>query len=276
MDLQRVHQKLKSIKRSFFRKKSSFRDGGLRSKIKGTGLQFKEHQIYVHGDEVRFIDWKILAKTNTPYVKKFEEERNVEIVVVLDTSASMLLGHFEKSKLDAAIELTCLLYLLAKKNSDVVTTIILGEKVRVMSPMSGERGMAKLITELEKQGVLDSEGEVIRERNRLQESSRKEAIQTLDRILRKKKEVVIFSDYSEVLKVSDVESLKKAKNVHCFSLECDLNDEVNRSQSFVFSSGDKKNIMAAKGFRKIPSYIRPLNISEDYFDEFIRSMERSS
>ena len=57
------------------------------------GLQFKEHQIYCHGDDVRFIDWKLYARTNTPYIKTFEEERNVEIIIFIDLSLSMLMGH---------------------------------------------------------------------------------------------------------------------------------------------------------------------------------------
>ena len=47
---------------------------------------FKEHQIYSHGDDVRFIDWKLLAKSQTPYIKTFEEERNVEISIILDAT----------------------------------------------------------------------------------------------------------------------------------------------------------------------------------------------
>lgn len=87
----------------------------LKTNIKGTGLQFKEHQVYNFGDDIRFIDWKILAKTSHPYVKTFNEERNVEIVVVIDASTTMMTGYNGVSKLQAAIEICCLLYLLAKK-----------------------------------------------------------------------------------------------------------------------------------------------------------------
>lgn len=54
----------------------------MNSKFKGTGIKFKEHQVYVYGDDVKFIDWKMLAKIqSTLYIKKFEEDRNTEIVV---------------------------------------------------------------------------------------------------------------------------------------------------------------------------------------------------
>ena len=66
--------------------------GNYRSTFKGPGLEFNEVREYQDGDDVRFIDWKILAKTAQPFIKTFEEERNVQIAVVIDIGASMFYG----------------------------------------------------------------------------------------------------------------------------------------------------------------------------------------
>ncbi len=107
MDIHAVRRAVSKIKGGLFKNSNSQAIGMLKSHFKGTGLQFKEHQVYMPGDEVRFIDWKMLAKTAHPYVKTFEEERNVEIVVAIDASPSMLYGHKGISKLQAAIEICC-------------------------------------------------------------------------------------------------------------------------------------------------------------------------
>ena len=86
MDITKVRKTVGKFKASLFKKANSHTIGMLKTNYRGTGLQFKEHQVYNFGDDVRFIDWKILAKTNQPYVRTFNEERNVEIVVVIDAN----------------------------------------------------------------------------------------------------------------------------------------------------------------------------------------------
>ena len=78
MKLNEVRKTVSQIKANLFKNSNSFSIGMLKSHFKGSGLQFKEHQVYAFGDDIRFIDWKMLAKTSQPFVKTFEEERNVE------------------------------------------------------------------------------------------------------------------------------------------------------------------------------------------------------
>ncbi|MBY0416420.1 MAG: DUF58 domain-containing protein, partial [Bdellovibrionales bacterium] len=105
MNITEVRKVVGKLRANLFRKANSHSIGMLKTNIRGTGLQFKEHQVYTFGDDIRFIDWKILAKTSNPYVKTFNEERNVEIVVVIDASATMITGYNGVSKLQAAIEI---------------------------------------------------------------------------------------------------------------------------------------------------------------------------
>ena len=160
MDLKSVERTVAKIKNSLFKNSNSFSIGMLKSKFRGTGLQFKEHQVYSHGDDVRFIDWKILAKTSNPYIKTFEEERNVEIVVVIDATETMMTGYNGVSKLQASVELCCLLYLLAKESGDYVHAVIVSDRVTSLRRASGEAGVISLVSALERDELMNSRGNI--------------------------------------------------------------------------------------------------------------------
>ena len=148
------------IKGQLFKNSNSFSIGMLKSHFRGTGLKFKEHQVYTHGDDVRFIDWKLFAKTGQPYIKTFEEERNVEIVEVIDAGPSMLNGEDGISKLQASIEICCLLYILAKETGDYIHTLILTDEVINIPKLAGDEGIVRLIATLEDKNILDTNGKV--------------------------------------------------------------------------------------------------------------------
>jgi uncharacterized protein (DUF58 family) len=156
--LNEVRKTVGRIKASLFKNSNSFSIGMLKSHFKGSGLQFKEHQVYTFGDDIRFIDWNMLAKTNEAFVKTFEEERNIEITVVLDASRSMLTGVDGVSKLQASIEITCLLFLLAKETNDFVHVLVIGDELIDIPKSQGDKGISYLISNLEKYGILDETG----------------------------------------------------------------------------------------------------------------------
>ncbi|MEK6626470.1 MAG: DUF58 domain-containing protein, partial [Bdellovibrionota bacterium] len=79
MNLEQVHRVVASIKANLFKRSNSYSIGKLKSNVRGTGLQFKDYQVYCPGDDIRFIDWKLLARTGHAYIKLYEEERNVEV-----------------------------------------------------------------------------------------------------------------------------------------------------------------------------------------------------
>ncbi len=79
------------------------------SSFRGQGLDFDDFREYQHGDEVRFIDWNVTARMNTPFVRKFREERELTVMLVVDISASHLFGSGSRLKKDLAAELACIL-----------------------------------------------------------------------------------------------------------------------------------------------------------------------
>ena len=94
-----IINKIKNIELKIKYLSNELFSGNYRSSFRGSGLEVSSSRPYEFGDEVRFIDWKLSAKSNNTFVKTFEEERNVEIIVVLDITSSMLIGYKKKSKL---------------------------------------------------------------------------------------------------------------------------------------------------------------------------------
>ena len=100
------------------RRAASSLQGDYRSIFRGAGIEFAEAREYVPGDDVRLIDWNITARTGTPWVKEYVEEREVPVVCAVDVSASQRVGHLPAGRLGVAAELTALLALSAAHHGD--------------------------------------------------------------------------------------------------------------------------------------------------------------
>lgn len=280
MNIQEVRKIVGKIKGSLFKNSNSFSIGMLKSHFKGSGLQFKEHMVYSHGDDVRFIDWKLTAKTQNTYVKTFEEERNVEIVVVLDLSPSMFLGYKGVSKIQASIEICCLLFLLASETNDYVQIIILGNKVESLPKSSGEKGIAQLVAKLEELNVLKGDGKVNYKYTASQNDGTKNDDSNTLKYLRRNKEVVILSDFVDFLDFGELKKLAYRKHVHCFRIIGPL-DEAESNPYKVFSSNssfsrgklsvvDKEKVKELENF--LGKRIKKLNVKDRYLESFIKEM----
>ncbi|MBT3583309.1 MAG: DUF58 domain-containing protein [Halobacteriovoraceae bacterium] len=281
MELSEVRKLVGRIKSSLFKNSNYYSVGMLKSHFKGSGLQFKEHQVYTHGDDVRFIDWKLTAKTTEPYIKTFEEERNVEIVVVLDASPSMFYGYNGISKLSASLEICCLLYLLSEESKDKVHTILLTDKVVNLPKLSGEEGIIYLIYELEKNNIINGDGKINYEYSQSSYLDDDKKYSAIFKHLGKSKEIVILSDFLEFLPMDVLRKILFRKNIHCFQVLSPL-DEAN---SIPYSFHGKTNLGSAKGsFSKIDSTgsqelqklfgkrIRKLCVKDRYLEDFVKEM----
>src|SRR5438128_4056032 len=91
------------------RKVDDAMSGQFRSHFKGHGVQFSEHRLYVPGDDIRHIDWKVSARSRDPLIKKYEEERELTVFLVVDVSASNRFGSGKKLKAEVAAEVTGML-----------------------------------------------------------------------------------------------------------------------------------------------------------------------
>ena len=228
MNLKEIERVVGMIQTHVFKNSNAFSSGILKSHFRGSGLQFREHQIYVPGDDVRFIDWKLSARSSNTYVKTFEEERNVEIVVFLDLSQTLLYGYKEVSKLQALIEIIALLYLLAGETHDVIRTVICSDKAYNLPPKKGREGLTLFISMLEKLGLIDENGKVIiQQRNKLNQLTEENKIAQIKSFLARRKEVIYLGDMSLVEDKNVWDKILDKKNMNCFRIFSPIDKNVN-------------------------------------------------
>jgi uncharacterized protein (DUF58 family) len=123
--------------------------GQYHSVFKGQGMNFEEVLEYQPGDEVRAIDWNVTARMNHPFVKKFVEERELTLMLVVDLSGSGLFGSGEQSKRELAAEIASVLAFSAIRNNDKVGLILFTDEVeKYMPPRKGRRHVLRVIREI--------------------------------------------------------------------------------------------------------------------------------
>src|SRR4051812_26689489 len=112
-------------------------------------MNFEEVREYQPGDEVRTIDWNVTARMNHPFVKKFVEERELTLMLVVDLSGSGLFGSGEQSKRELAAEIGSVLAFSAIRNNDKVGLILFTDEVeKFMPPRKGRRHVLRVIREI--------------------------------------------------------------------------------------------------------------------------------
>jgi len=112
--------------------------GQYKSAFKGRGMAFSEVREYQIGDEIRTIDWNVTARYNTPFIKVFEEERELTVMLILDVSASAAFGSERRSKKQRQIEIAATLAFSALSNNDKVGAILFSDQAELyISPKKG-------------------------------------------------------------------------------------------------------------------------------------------
>ena len=123
--------------------------GEYKSAFKGRGMEFDEVREYQPGDEVRTIDWNVTARTGKPFVKRFVEERELTVMLVVDASSSGSFGSTNKSKNEVAAEIAALLAYSAIRNNDRVGLIIFTDRIeKYVPPKRGRSHVMRVIREI--------------------------------------------------------------------------------------------------------------------------------
>jgi uncharacterized protein (DUF58 family) len=123
--------------------------GQYHSVFKGQGMNFDEVREYQPGDEVRSIDWNVTARMNHPFVKKFVEERELTLMLVVDASGSGMFGSHAQSKRELAAEIASVLAFSAIRNNDKVGLILFTDEVeKFIPPRKGRRHVLRVIREV--------------------------------------------------------------------------------------------------------------------------------
>ncbi|MCG8469859.1 MAG: DUF58 domain-containing protein [Gemmatimonadetes bacterium] len=158
--------------------------GEYHSVFKGRGINFAEVREYHYGDDIRSIDWNVTARTGTPHVKLFEEERELTVMLLFDVSASGDFGSRERTKGDLAVEVCSLLAFSAIQNNDKVGLIIFSDRVeKFVPPRKGRRHVLRVLREMlyhEPQG---------------RETNLSVALEYLMHVMRRRAVVFVVSDF---------------------------------------------------------------------------------
>lgn len=158
--------------------------GDYHSAFKGRGMEFAEVREYLRGDDVRTIDWNVTARTGSPYVKVFDEEREQTVMLLVDASASGAFGSVQQMKGEVGVEISALLAFAAIKNNDRVGLLIFTDQVEVfIPPKKGRKHVLRVIRELL---YFQPQGKC---------TSITSALDYLDRVLHRRSVVFLISDF---------------------------------------------------------------------------------
>jgi uncharacterized protein (DUF58 family) len=169
--------------------------GEYHSVFKGRGMEFSEVREYQFGDDIRNIDWNVTARFGHPFVKIFEEERELTIILMVDLSGSLIFGSIDKTKQQIAAEISAVLAFSAMKNNDKVGLILFTDKIeKFVPPRKGRKHVLRIIRE-----VLSFEPEG-------KSTNLKIALEYLNNAIKKRSIVFLLSDfmdsgYEKILKV---------------------------------------------------------------------------
>jgi uncharacterized protein (DUF58 family) len=194
---------LRKIRRIEIRTKKLVNDlfsGEYHSTFKGQGMEFEEVRQYEPGDDIRLIDWNVTARTGYPHIKKFKEERELSVVMLVDASSSGRFGTRDRFKSETAAELCALLAFSAIKNNDKVGLIIFTDKIeKFIPPQKGRGHVLRLIREIlyfQPHGVATDIGG---------------ALEYLSKVIKRKSVVFLVSDF---LSEDYLKPLQIANNKH--------------------------------------------------------------
>ena len=184
MDTKELLKKVRKIEIKTRRLSDHIFGGEYHSTFKGRGMTFSEVRQYQFGDDVRSIDWNVTARYNEPFVKVFEEERELTMMLMVDVSGSELFGTTKQFKKEVITEISATLAFSALQNNDKVGLILFSNEVELfIPPKKGKSHVLRIIRELLEFAPKSSETNIT------------EAFKFLTNVMKKKAIVFLLSDF---------------------------------------------------------------------------------
>ncbi len=149
MDTKEILQKVRRIEIKTRRLSDHIFSGEYHTSFKGKGMSFSEVRQYQYGDDVRAIDWNVTARYNEPYIKVFEEERELTLMLMVDISGSQDFGSSNDFKRDIVTEIAATLAFSATTNNDKIGLILFSDQIELfIPPKKGKSHILRIIREL--------------------------------------------------------------------------------------------------------------------------------
>ncbi len=184
MDTKELLKKVRKIEIKTRRLSDHIFGGEYHSTFKGRGMTFSEVRQYQFGDDVRSIDWNVTARYSEPYVKVFEEERELTMMLMVDISGSELFGTQEQFKNEVVTEIAATLAFSATQNNDKIGLILFSDKVELyIPPKKGRSHVLRIIREL------------IEFKPESKHTNISEALKFMQSVMKKKAIVFVLSDF---------------------------------------------------------------------------------
>ena len=186
MDTKELLKKVRKIEIKTRRLSDSVFGGEYHSTFKGRGMTFSEVRQYQFGDDVRAIDWNVTARCNEPFVKVFEEERELTLMLVVDVSGSEFFGSGQQFKREVLTEIAATLSFSALQNNDKVGLLLFSDQVELfIPPKKGRTHVLRIIREL------------LEYQPKSKQTDIRVALEFLSGILKKKAIVFLLSDFMD-------------------------------------------------------------------------------
>ena len=184
MNTKEILKKVRKIEIKTRRLSDHIFGGEYHSTFKGRGMTFSEVRQYQFGDDVRAIDWNVTARYNEPYIKVFEEERELTMMLMVDVSASELFGTSEQFKKDTITEIAATLAFSAIQNNDKVGLILFTDEIELfIPPKKGKSHVLRIIRDL------------IEFKPKSRKTDIAQAFKFLSNVMKKKAIVFMLSDF---------------------------------------------------------------------------------
>ncbi|MDX5584544.1 MAG: DUF58 domain-containing protein [Aureibaculum sp.] len=186
MDTKELLKKVRKIEIKTRRLSDHIFSGEYHSSFKGRGMTFSEVRQYGYGDDVRSIDWNVTARYNEPFVKVFEEERELTMVLMVDVSGSEYFGTTKQFKRETITEISATLAFSAIQNNDKVGLLLFSDEVELfIPPKKGKPHVLRIIREL------------IEFHPKSKKTNITQALRYLSNVMKKKAIVFILSDFMD-------------------------------------------------------------------------------
>ena len=186
MDTKEILKKVRKIEIKTRRLSNHIFSGEYHSSFKGRGMTFSEVRQYQYGDDIRAIDWNVTARYNEPFVKVFEEERELTMVLMVDVSGSEYFGTTQQFKRDTITEIAATLAFSAIQNNDKVGLLLFSDIMELyIPPKKGKSHVLRIIREL------------IEFKPKSKKTNLNEALKFFSSVMKKKAIVFILSDFMD-------------------------------------------------------------------------------
>jgi uncharacterized protein (DUF58 family) len=184
MDTKEILKKVRKIEIKTRRLSDHIFSGEYHTSFKGRGMTFSEVRQYQYGDDVRAIDWNVTARYNEPFVKVFEEERELTMMLIVDISGSESFGTKNQQKRDMVTEIAATLAFSATQNNDKIGLLLFSDQIELfIPPKKGKSHVLRIIREL------------IEFEPKSKKTDLSQALKYLSSVLKKKAIVFLISDF---------------------------------------------------------------------------------